>query len=207
MANRIIGLRNIHIAPITGTDAQGFYTYGEPIKLMGAKSFTTTNEVSENQFYSDDVMDYYSKNTTSMSLEIEMAYITPEVEAMITGKKLVNGVLVSGSSDNGSSFAIMYEMTTLELPVRRVIYDCILSRDEITSTTKTDSTEEQLVKLSGKAKPDGNGDFDAILDSNYAPTETAEQAKFDAAWAAFFTEVQTPAKIEAGALAAKKKTK
>lgn len=204
MANRIIGLKNIHIAPITGTDVQGFYTYGEPIKLIGAKSFTTTNEVSENAFYSDDVMDYYSKNTTSMSLEIEMAYLTPEVESLLTGKKLINGVLVSGSSDNAASFAIMYEMTTLEKGVRRVLYDAVLSRDEITSTTKTDSTEEQNIKLSGKCKPNPQGVFDAILDSNYIPTETTEAAKFNKAYEAFFTIVQTPEVIEAPAAKAVK---
>ena len=204
MANRIIGLKNIHIAPITGTDAAGLYIYGTPVKLAGAKAFTTTNEVTENAFYSDDVMDYYSKNTTSMSLEIEMAYITPEVESLITGKKLVNGVLVSGSSDNAAAFAIMYEMTTLEAPVRRVIYDCILSRDEIASTTKTDSTEEQLVKLSGKAKPTPQGVFDAILDKNYIPEDAAEATKFNKAYDAFFTKVQTPEVIEAPAAKAVK---
>ena len=106
MANRIVGLRNIHIAQITGTDVQGNYTYGIPVKLEGAKTFNTTNEVSENAFYSDDVMDYYSKSITSMELEIELAYLTPEIESLITGKKLVNGVLVSGANDSAASFAI-----------------------------------------------------------------------------------------------------
>lgn len=195
MANRIVGLRNIHIAEITGTDTQGNYTYGTPVKLEGAKTFNTTNEVSENAFYSDDVMDYYSKSITSMELEIELAYLTPEIESMITGKKLVNGVLVSGANDSAASFAVMYEMTTLEEPVRRVIYDCILSRDEITSASKTDSTDEQLVKLSGKAKPDGQGNFDAILDKNHMPD--GEEAKFNKIWDKFFTQVQTPVVIEA----------
>ena len=195
MANRIVGLRYIHIAQITGTDVQGNYTYGIPVKLEGAKTFNTTNEVSENAFYSDDVMDYYSKSITSMELEIELAYLTPEIESLITGKKLVNGVLVSGANDSAASFAIMYEMTTLQEPIRRVIYDCILSRDEISSASKTDSTEEQLIKLSGKAKPDAKGNFDAILDKNYIPE--GEEVKFNKVWEGFFTKVQTPVVIEA----------
>ena len=201
MANRIVGLRNIHIAQITGTDAQGNYTYGTPVKLEGAKIFNTTNEVSENAFYSDDVMDYYSKNITSMELEIELAYLTPEIESLITGKKLVNGVLISGANDSAASFAVMYEMTTLEEPVRRVIYDAILSRDEISSASKTDSTEEQLIKLSGKAKPDAKGNFDAILDKNNIPE--GEEISFNKIWDKFFTQVQTPAVIEATTRAAK----
>lgn len=195
MANRIVGLRNIHIAQIIGTDAQGNYIYGTPVKLEGAKTFNTTNEVSENAFYSDDVMDYYSKSITSMELEIELAYLTPEIESMITGKRLVNGVLVSGADDSAASFAIMYEMTTLEEPVRRVIYDCILSRDEIASASKTDSVDEQLVKLSGKAKPDAQGNFDAILDKNYIPE--GEEEGFNKVWEKFFTKVQTPSVIVA----------
>lgn len=195
MANRIVGLRNIHIAEITGTDGQGNYIYGTPVKLEGAKTFNTTNEVSENAFYSDDVMDYYSKSITSMELEIELAYLTPEIESMITGKKLVNGVLVSGANDSAASFAIMYEMTTLGEPIRRVIYDAILSRDEISSASKTDSTEEQLIKLSGKSKPDTQGNFDAILDKNYIPE--GEEARFNKIWEAFFTQVQTPKVISA----------
>ena len=195
MANRIVGLRNIHIAQITGVDGQGNYTYGEPVKLEGAKTFNTTNEISENAFYSDDVMDYYSKNITSMELEIELAYLTPEIESLITGKKLVNGVLISGANDSAASFAVLYEMTTLQEPIRRVIYDCILSRDEISSASKTDSTEEQLIKLSGKAKPDVQGNFDAILDKNNIPE--GEEVKFNKIWDNFFTQVQTPAVIEA----------
>lgn len=195
MANRIVGLRNIHIAQITGTGSNGEYIYGTPVKLEGAKTFNTTNEVSENAFYSDDVMDYYSKSITSMELEIELAYLTPEIESMITGKRLVNGVLVSGADDSAASFAIMYEMTTLEEPVRRVIYDCILSRDEIASTSKTDSVDEQLVKLSGKAKPDAQGNFDAILDKNYIPE--GEEEGFNKVWEKFFTKVQTPSVIVA----------
>lgn len=186
MANRIIGLRNIHIAKMTAPGV-----YGTPIKVAGAKTFNTTNEVSENAFYSDDVMDYYSKNITSMELEIELAYLTPELESMLTGKRLVNGVLVSGADDVSSNFAIMYEMTTLEQPVRRVIYDCTISRDEQSASTKTDSTEEQLVTLSGKAKPASDGSFDAVLDKNFMPTDEAEVAQFEKAWNAFFTKVQT----------------
>lgn len=201
MANRIVGLRNIHIAQITGTGSNGEYTYGEPVKLEGAKTFNTTNEISENAFYSDDVMDYYSKNITSMELEIELAYLTPEIESLITGKKLVNGVLISGANDSAASFAVLYEMTTLEEPVRRVIYDCILSRDEISSASKTDSTEEQLIKLSGKAKPDAKGNFDAILDKNNIPE--GEEVSFNKIWDKFFTQVQTPAVIESTTRAAK----
>lgn len=190
MANRIIGLKNIHIAEMTAPGV-----YDTPIKVAGAKTFNTTNEVSENAFYSDDIMDYYSKNITSMELEIELAYLTPELESKITGKKMVNGVLISGAEDVASSFAIIYEMTTLKEPIRRVIYDCVLSKDEQSSSTKTDSVEEQLITLSGKAKPAEDGCFDAVLDRNHIPV--GEEEKFEKIWNNFFDEVQTMAVIKA----------
>lgn len=189
MANRIIGLKNIHIAKMTAPGV-----YDTPKKVYGAKTFNTTNEVSENSFYSDDVMDYYSKNITSMELEIELAYLTPELESEITGKEMVNGVLISSAEDTANSFAILYEMTTLKEPIRRVIYDCTLSKDEQSASTKTDSVEEQLVKLSGKAKPGEDGCFDAVLDKNNV--SGGDQENFQKVWDKFFDEVQTMDKIQ-----------
>lgn len=189
MANRIVGLKNIHIAKKTATG-----TYATPVKLEGAKTFNTTNEVSESSFYSDDVMDYYSKNITSMELEIELAYLKPEIDSLISGKEYINGVLLSGANDEAGEFAIMYEMATLKEPIRRVIYCSVLSKDEQSSSTKTDSVEEQLVKLTGKAKPDEDGIFDAVLDKNNIPT--GQETKFNAIWDNFFDTVQTPTVIK-----------
>lgn len=189
MANRIVGLKNIHIAEKVPNG------YRAPVRLVGAKSFSTSNDVSETAFYSDDVMDHYSKDLKAIELEIELAYLTPEIEALITGKTLetATGALVSKASDKQKSFAIIYEMTTLAEPIRRVIYDCILSVDEKNSTTKTDGVEEQLVKLSGKAKPDANGVFDAVMDKNHKQGQ-----HFDRIFDAFFTDVQLPTALTSG---------
>ena len=191
MANRVIGLKNIHIAKLNDGG-----TYATPIKLEGAKTFKTSNEVTENAFYSDDVMDYYSKSTTSMEIEAELAYLKPEIEALITGKEFLNGVLFSSSEDKSCEIAIMYEKTTLKEPIRRVLYSCILSIDEDNSETKGDSTDEQLVKLSGKAKTDVNGMFDATLDKNYPPSDPTKLTKFNKLWDEFFTKVQDPKEIK-----------
>lgn len=163
MANRIIGLKNIHLAPM---DSEGVYQ--KPIKVEGAKSLKIKNNFTDAQFYSDDVMDYASNILSSLEIEMELAYLLPELEAKITGKTFDadTGVMVSKASDRSNRFALLYEMTTLEKPIRKVIYDVTLNKDETNSQTQEDKVEEQLVKLTGVAKPGKDGAFDLVLDAN-----------------------------------------
>ena len=163
MANRIIGLKNIHLAPM---DDEGVYQ--KPIKVEGAKSLKIKNNFTDAQFYSDDVMDYASNILSSLEIEMELAYLLPELEAKITGKTFdgETGVMVSKASDRSNRFALLYEMTTLEKPIRKVIYDVTLNKDETNSQTQEDKVEEQLVKLTGVAKPGKEGAFDLVLDAN-----------------------------------------
>lgn len=163
MANRIIGLKNIHLAPMT---EEGVYE--KPIKVEGAKSLKIKNNFTDAQFYSDDVMDYASNILSSLEIEMELAYLLPELEAKITGKTFDSntGVMVSKASDRSNRFALLFEMTTLEKPIRKVIYDVTLNKDETNSQTQEDKVEEQLVKLTGIAKPGKDNAFELVLDAN-----------------------------------------
>lgn len=185
--NRIVGLKNIHIAKLK---ADG--KYEAPIKLVGAKSVKTTNENNEIAFYSDDIMDYYGNSLTAMSIEVEMAYLTPEIEALLCGKEVNSvGGLVTGASDTQATVAFMYEISTLEKPIRRCLYEVILTKSESEATTKTDSIEENTIKLAGKAKPRSvDGKFDIVMDANHIPDGSDEQ--FNQAFDKFFTGVLLP---------------
>ncbi|MGG7143603.1 major tail protein [Clostridium nigeriense] len=187
MANRVVGLKNIHIAKLKANGE-----YEAPIKLVGAKSVKTTNENNEIAFYSDDVMDYYGNALSAMSIEVEMAYLTPEIESLLTGKEITsNGAMVTGASDAQATVAFMYEMSTLDKPVRRCLYEVILTKSESEATTKTDSVEEKTIKLTGKAKPRSiDGKFDIVMDANHIPDGTDEQ--FNQAFDKFFTGVLLP---------------
>lgn len=187
MANRVVGLKNIHIAKL-GSNGQ----YEAPIKLVGAKSVKTTNENNEIAFYSDDIIDYYGNALTAMSIEVEMAYLTPEIEALLTGKEITsNGAMVTGTSDAQATVAFLYEMSTLDKPVRRCLYEVILTKSESEATTKTDSIEEKTIKLTGKAKPRSiDGKFDIVMDANHIPDGTDTQ--FNEAFDKFFTGVLLP---------------
>ncbi|MDB2105962.1 major tail protein [Clostridium paraputrificum] len=188
MANRIVGLRNIHIAKLKANGE-----YEAPIKLVGAKSVKTTNESNEIAFYSDDVMDYYGNALSAMSIEVEMAYLTPEIEALLCGKEITsNGAMVTGADDTQATVAFMYEMSTIAgKPIRRCLYEVILTKSESEATTKADSVEEKTIKLTGKAKPRSvDGKFDIVMDANHIPDGTDEQ--FNQAFDKFFTGVLLP---------------
>ena len=185
MANRIVGLRNIHIAKLKANGE-----YEAPIKLVGAKSVKTTNESNEIAFYSDDVMDYYGNALSAMSIEVEMAYLTPEIEALLCGKEITsNGAMVTGADDTQATVAFMYEMSTIAgKPIRRCLYEVILTKSESEATTKTDSVEEKTIKLTGKSKPrSADGKFDIVMDANHIPDGTDTQ--FNQAFDKFFTGV------------------
>ena len=187
MANRVVGLKNIHIAKLKANGE-----YEAPIKLVGAKSVKTTNENNEIAFYSDDIMDYYGNALTAMSIEVEMSYLTPEIEALLCGKEITsNGAMLTGASDAQATVAFMYEMSTLDKPVRRCLYEVILTKSESEATTKTDSVEEKTIKLTGKAKPRSiDGKFDIVMDANHILDGTDEQ--FNQAFDKFFTGVLLP---------------
>lgn len=187
MANRIVGLKNIHIAKLKSNGE-----YEAPIKLVGAKSVKTTNENSEIAFYSDDIIDFYGNALTAMSIEVEMAYLTPEIEALLCGKEVNSaGGLVTGVSDTQATIAFMYELSTLDKPIRRCLYEVILTKSESEATTKTDSVEEKTIKLVGKAKPRAiDGKFDIVMDQNHIPDGTDTQ--FNEAFGKFFTGVLLP---------------
>jgi len=85
----------------------------------------------------------------------------------------------------------MYEMSTLDKPVRRCLYEVVLTKSETEATTKTDSIEEKTIKLVGKAKARAiDGKFDIVMDANHIPESATET--FNQAFDKFFTGVLLP---------------
>lgn len=187
MANRITGLKNLYIAEKTAEN-----TYTQPVRLVGAKGVKISGEASEVAFYSDNVMDVYESSLTAMGLEVQLAYLTPEMESLLTGKEINElGAMVTGANDKQKTVAFMFEMTTNEKPIRRVIYECILTKNDSEASTQTDKKEEFPIKLVGKAKArEVDGKFDLLMDANNIPTGT--EVEFNKAFDGFFNGVILP---------------
>lgn len=189
MANRISGIKNIHLAKYDLETGK----YEKPVKVMGAKSLAVKDNVSSVTFFSDNIADFNASNLSSKEVEIELAYLEPAIEAMVTGKELVCGGLVTTGQDQQSELALIYELTTLSgKSIYNVLYNVKLMRDGQEAKTQEGDISEQTTKLVGTAIPNADGHFDYILDANYTPSESTELAEFDKKISNWFTEVQLP---------------
>lgn len=189
MANRISGIKNIHLALYNSGES----TYETPVKVLGAKSLSVKDNVSSVTFFSDNVADFNASQLSSKEVELELAYLTPEIEAMVTGKQMVCGGLVSTGNDIQNEVALIYELTTLTgKSIYNVLYNVKLTKEGQEAKTMEEGIDEQTVKLVGTAIVDAEGRFDYVLDANHEPSEPGEVAEFKKKITNWFTAVQMP---------------
>ena len=185
MANRISGIKNIHLALYNVEEG----TYKTPVKVAGAKSLSVKDNVSSVTFFSDNVADFNASQLSSKEVELQLAYLEPTIEAMVTGKEMVCGGLVTTGQDVQKEVALIYELTTLS---GKSIYNVKLAKDGSEAKTMEEGIDEQTVKLVGTAIPNAEGHFDYVLDANYEPTEPSEKSEFNKKITNWFTTVQLP---------------
>ncbi len=189
MANRISGIKNIHLALYNKEEG----TYESPVKVAGAKSLSVKDNVSSVVLYSDNVADFSASQLSSKEVELELAYLAPEIEAMVTGKQMVCGGLVSTGHDMQNELALIYELTTLTgKSIYNVLYNVKLTKEGQEAKTMEEGIDEQTTKLVGTAIVDAEGRFDYIIDTNHEPTEPEELAEFKKKITNWFTTVQMP---------------
>ena len=95
------------------------------------------------------------------------------------GKKYENGKKVTSVTDSAPSLALLYQQTNSDgTYTNRVLYNCTLSRDEVSNTTTTDSISFDSVKLSGKAIPLEDGNLDLTMESDDPDVDAEELANF-----------------------------
>ena len=189
MANRISGIKNIHLALYNVEEG----TYETPVKVAGAKSLSVKDNVSSVTFFSDNVADFNASQLSSKEVELQLAYLEPTIEVMVTGKEMVCGGLVTTGQDVQKEVALIYELTTLSgKSIYNVLYNVKLAKDGSEAKTMEEGIDEQTVKLVGTAIPNAEGHFDYVLDANYEPTEPSEKSEFNKKITNWFTTVQLP---------------
>ena len=147
MANKVrFGLRNVYYSVITMSG--GAYTYGTPVALKGAVSFTSSAQGDTSNFYADDVIYFTSSSNQGYEGELEVALLTDEVKTDLFGMTAdTNGALLETSDDQYKHFALGFEVQGDESPRRVWFYDCVATRPNDDASTKEATTEPQTETL------------------------------------------------------------
>lgn len=146
MAEKVkFGLSNVHIAKRTETD--GNVTYGTPVALKGAVSFSIEPKTSDAEFYADNSL--YFGNSTNNGYEgtLEIALVPDWFKKDYLGyEEDADGNLVDTNA-MGSSFAILYQEETDEDAVKYVLYNCAATRPNREANATEDSIDVQTSSL------------------------------------------------------------
>lgn len=180
--SRIIGCRDLHIVPLVSDVVGGTPTYGTPKRVPSLINISITDSVEQSKFYSDDSIEQAFSKTSGKDVTIELGYITNELEALITGKKIdEHGVLVQSDSDTPAEVALLFRAPKSKGGAFRYIclYKGTLNRTESEYATQEDGVESSNVTLTGTfISLLSNGKMSAVADSDDDGTQTSVENWF-----------------------------
>jgi len=140
------GISNCHYAVITET--QNGITYGTPVALPGAVSFSADPEGETSPFYADNIVYYQSVSNQGYSGDLELAQISDAFAKDVLGQiEDSNGALIESSNDVNKKFALMFQIETDDKARRVVYYNCTAQRPSSEANTKEESIEPQTDTL------------------------------------------------------------
>lgn len=140
------GISNCHYAVITETDNS--ITYGTPVALKGAVSFSADPEGETSPFYADNIVYYQSVSNQGYSGDLELAQISDAFAKDVLGQiEDSNGALIESANDTNKKFALMFQIETDEKARRVVYYYCTAQRPSSEANTKEDTIEPQTDTL------------------------------------------------------------
>lgn len=151
---RIIGCNSLHIAEVTKDDKTGV-TFGTPKSVPAVISVDIKDNADSTTFYSDDVAEEVINNLSSKEVSIELGYLSPELEATITGNTYENGIFRQNASAVAKNFALLFKAPLSGGNESQYVclYKGVLSRTDATYKTKEDGIDGQTVSLSGTFMP------------------------------------------------------
>lgn len=148
MANKVkFGLRNVWYSKITMSG--NTYSYGTPVALPGAVSFSASiSGETANPFYADDVIYYNSVSNQGYEGELEVALLTDTLKTDLLGMTAdTNGAIVENADDTPSHFALGFEVQGDDTPRRFWFYDCVAGRPNDEASTMEATAEPQTETL------------------------------------------------------------
>lgn len=185
--SRIIGCRDLHIAKLTKDDVGTLKPkYETMIRVPSLINIGIKDKVESSNFYSDDTIEQAFNKTSDKEVDIELGYLSTELEALINGRTInADGVMEQKGDDASTEVALLFRAPKSKGGAFRYVclYKGTLSNTDASYDTQEDKVKSANVKLKGTFIPlTCNGKFSAIADSD----DTGLAANIIADW---FTEV------------------
>ena len=158
---RIIGVRDLYIAKLVSDNGVAKPTWDTPVEVPSLISISINDQKENVTFYSDDTTEQIIPAFSGKEVSIELGYLHPQIEAMITGNVYDNGVFEQSSDAISPEVAILFRAPKSKSnnpdvfePFRYItLYKGILTRDEEAYNGKQDTIESSNVTLSGLFMP------------------------------------------------------
>ena len=184
MANNKVqyGLKNVHYATFTvGTNS---VTYGTPVAWPGAVSLSLSAEGDQTDFFADNVRYFTAIANNGYSGDFESALVPDSFRTDIMGETVgtgaKTGIYYEHADVQPKAFALLFQFEGDQNATRYALYNCMMSRPDIESSTTEDGIEVQTVSGEITASPRA---FDNIVKAQCANTAST-------AYSAWFTTVQ-----------------
>lgn len=153
MAKKVkFGFKNVYYAPITDEG------YATPVAMPGAVSLTLSKAGEDVNFYADNEAYFRESVNNGYEGSLELALVPDDFKIACLGfSKDTNGVLVEDANGAQKPFALLCEFTNDDGAERYAFLNCMASRPEVSSSTKTESKEVQTETLDITISPNSNG--------------------------------------------------
>ena len=164
------GLKNVHMAPITGI-ADGKYTYGDIIKVPGAVSISLEPQGDSSDFFADNIKYFSAYANNGYEGDFELAMITDEIREKIFGeRKDKNGGFFENINDVFKPFALGFEIDGDDKGRKFWYFNCSCSRSKNEAKTiessKEPSTDTMTIKAMARETDGEVRHFLSLSDAN-----------------------------------------
>ena len=190
MANKKVqfGLKNVHYAVITGTDADNNEIYDVPKRLPYAVSITLTPNGDKSEVFADDMIVFTEENNLGYEGTLELTILPDDFSQEVMDIKKVAGVELEFTTAQPKDFALIFEFSLNEGFKRTVFYRCSVGRTAVGGSTNVQTKTFQnavlnlsvipsynyCVKGSISNTPDNKTIFDDFFKKVYSEKELKE---------------------------------
>lgn len=157
MADKVkFNIKNVHYAVLTDGATP---TWGTPVAIPGAVSFSLEPQGDVSPFYADGIVYYQSVANNGYSGDLEMADYPASFLKDVFGitEGTTSKVLTENAKTEPKPFALMFEEEGDAIGTKYVLYNCSGTRPKRSFATQTDSKEPSTQTVTVTAVPLADG--------------------------------------------------